>query len=217
MKPLLVATHGWMFGPGVWRPLMLALPEYDFELVDLGFSGRARQFIAPTDRPWIAMGHSLGFLWHLMSEQRQNMVAMVAINGFYRFPRGRGYPMGVPPRVLQMMEEKLDHDPAAIINDFRKMAGWREQSGDGLGGLVPERLQEGLNWLQNWDGLSRLQDINVPLLILASRDDLVVPPAMTQALIDAAPAAKCHWQEDGGHLFPLTKTAWCAKQIRQFL
>jgi pimeloyl-[acyl-carrier protein] methyl ester esterase len=53
------------------------------------------------------------------------------------------------------------------------------------------------------------------LYLLASRDDAIVPAALSAAAGDVLRANRLHWCDNGGHLLPLTNARACAALIRE--
>lgn len=242
MKPALVLVHGWGFDPSIWEGIAAEemLRSRDLLVIDLGFreaSGRwpARDEGLPADRPLVGVGHSLGFAWLLAQERAWD--GLVSINGFPRFTSAPDFPQGVHPRVLARMQAKLARDVEGVTTDFLRRCGLEihgaaaalpgdAPSGDGTlipsspgiraggGRLVGESLAEGLEWLASWDWREKLGSYGGPLLALAGRDDPIVSAEASEA---AFPAEALRWQEDGGHLLPLTHAASCAEALARFL
>ena len=141
--PGLLLVHGWGLGPGLWHAVRRALPDWPCHALDLGFFGRPSGPV-PVDRPWLAVGHSMGFLWllhHLeQAPWRAACVGLVSVAGFSRFGRGEQFPHGVAPRVLARMRQRLAHDASVLGPDA---AGFQV---DGV-------------WVQPLDGASRHPDV----------------------------------------------------------
>ncbi|MBF0448555.1 MAG: hypothetical protein HQL67_10165 [Magnetococcales bacterium] len=210
-QPLLVLVHGWGLGPGAFRPLLGQLGRPFHHSLDLGFYGRPRLDI-PKDRPLIAIGHSLGFMWllqHLPTALWADQIqGLVAINSSTRFCRGFGFASGVHPNLVRRMKSGLLQDPSRVINDFRVSSGG--PSGDFLTQTAKDNLDvaaldRGLDWLMEWDGRRTFSQWERPFLALANRDDTIVTPAMTEASFASDQARNLHWIEGGGHLAMLTR------------
>lgn len=227
-RPFLLMVHGWGFGSGFWRPLRHRLGRWEGVAVDLGFFGQPNWPALPPG-PMVAVGHSLGFLWLLKllaagsdAPRRekglaQRCVGLVSINGFARFAGGSDFPAGVPPRLLQRMRQRLPQAPEEVLETFRRQSGWAGATPCDAAGLRLEGLAAGLGWLAEWDGRPQLASLNKPVLALASVDDAIVPPALSETSFAALPRARLHWQEQGGHLLPLTRPEVCASVMREFL
>lgn len=210
--PLLLLVHGWGLGPGLWRPLIRALPDCPCHTLDLGFFGRPC-LVVPPHRPLLAVGHSLGFLWllhHLeQAPWRDQCVGLVSMAGFSRFSRADHFPAGIPPRFLARMRQRLPMDAAGVLKAFSQQSGWSASSVEVVADPAP--LLAGLDWLESWDGRAPLAAWRGPLHSMAARDDQIVPPALTTACF--APHT-IHWVQAGGHLLPLTRPDACAAYLR---
>lgn len=210
-KPPLWLVHGWGFGPGFWRPLMACLPEWPVYRADLGFFGVAS--LVPPCQPYVAVGHSLGFL-RLLHDLTGNShcLGLMGINGFSRFAQGPDFPHGVPPRLIQRMISRLEESPAQVVQEFRQRGGLTAPS-DQQG--QTEVLRQGLHHLLTLDGRRALAGWSPPLLVLAARDDLIVPPPLTAAAFP--PPHGIYWSDTGGHLLPLTRAAWCGERLIEWV
>lgn len=209
MSPLLVLAHGWGYDGAVWEPLRRQLPSVETLVLDLGYFGPSHLPSLPTDRPLIAVGHSLGFSRLMM--QPVPWRAAVSINGFLRFTACSDFPDGVPLRMVDRMIARFTADPAAVYGDFMRRGG----APASLPAAADcDRLTEGLRWLRDADARPGPDGDSTPLLALAAPDDAIVPPAMT---IAAFPGERLRWSDGGGHGLPLLRPAWCAGAIADFL
>lgn len=197
-----VLVHGWGFHAGIWADFATHLPEADVTLVDLGFvSGGPK---GNTDWPSeaIAVGHSLGLLW-LLNQGVNRFRALVSVQGFDCFC------CHVAPSRVQALKRGVEREPLGTLQAF-----WRSCGAAGF--ALPEalnaaRLDEGLAWLMHWD-LREIKDkLACPILAIASRDDFIVPPAMSEAIWK-----EIVWSEDGGHVLPLRHPRWCANHVLEF-
>ncbi|MBF0402002.1 MAG: alpha/beta hydrolase [Magnetococcales bacterium] len=210
--PLLLLVHGWGLGPGVWHPLIRALSGYPCHTLDLGFFGPARLTV-PAQRPLLAVGHSLGFLWLLhqlpQAPWRESCLGLVSIAGFSRFSRGDHFPAGVPPRLLTRMAQQLPVNATAVLKAFCQQGGYASCPTQTV--PDPDPLLVGLDWLQHWDGRAALAAWGGPVCALAAEDDQIVAPDLTRACFATG---DIQWLPDGGHLLPLTKPLLCAGHVR---
>ncbi|MBF0621760.1 MAG: hypothetical protein HQL54_07500 [Magnetococcales bacterium] len=219
-------VHGWGFGPGCWHALLDELTpstQNNSTRFNLGFSGPIRTSF-PDDAPFIAVGHSLGFAWLLneLAQQPDRFHAqcrgLVSINGFSRFSQHKTFPAGVPVRIMRRMASQLGSDPAAVLKQFQENSGLLQ-----LGGVPKhsnaekKRLTKGLSWLEKWDHRQTLDNWSGPLLILASEDDRIVSPTLTQACFSSLDNTKPHWSRTGSHVLPLSRPDWCANHIEDFI
>ena len=201
-----VLVHGWGFNGGIWRELRTKLAlNARVHALNLGFVRGGPEDPGTWPNGGIAVGHSLGVLWLLHNKKSYNFRALVSIQGFDRF-----WPHIPLPRVERMRRE-LAADPPATMSRF-----WRSC------GTVPfappehldvARLDEGLGWLMDWDETATKANLDCPVLALASRDDAIVPPAMSSAIWGEEMIV---WSEGGGHVLPLSRPEWCAQHVLDF-
>ncbi|MBF0296336.1 MAG: alpha/beta fold hydrolase [Magnetococcales bacterium] len=215
MSDHLVLAHGWGFGPGVWRPMLRHLPEVTFHAVNLGYFGPGDTSLPTQQQPFVAIGHSLGVPWLLrhLTSHRNQCRGLISINGFSRFANTADFPTGVGRRILDRMRNQLQTDPHAVLHAFQQQAGLPTPL------PLPAKpdittLTEGLTWLCEWDEHNTLNHWPLPMMAIASRDDRIVTPAMTEATFSQE---TIHWLPEGGHLLPLTQPATVASLVRTLL
>jgi pimeloyl-[acyl-carrier protein] methyl ester esterase len=201
----LVLVHGWGFDSAVWDDLAPLLPGHDIARVDLGFIAGDRSDNAALDDAAVAIGHSLGVMW-LLKTIKTAPRALVSINGFARFSPP------VPRASLVAMQQGIESKPLAQLKHFWRTCGVAPYAtAEAIDQL---RLAQGLGWLMDWDATEALQRLPCPRLVLASRDDKVVPADMSVAQWGGD---AIDWSDDGGHVLPLSRAAWCAERIGAFL
>lgn len=242
LRPTLLFVHGWAFDASVWTPLRAELADWPHAVADAGYFGATPAVIdpvtgpvtdtdsitgpdiapvtapitdpaiAPVTGPVIAIGHSLGVM-RLLRSLPSNCVGVVSINGFPRFSAAPDFEAGVPRRMLDRMMKRLSADPAAVVQDFRE----RCAEASALGEPRLEPLARDLELLRDDDQRDALAALPVPLLILAGKDDPIVPAAMTQAAFGGRVGDERHDLEHGGHLLPVSDAPWCARHIAGFI
>ncbi|NHO32470.1 alpha/beta hydrolase [Acetobacter sp. LMG 1636] len=206
-----VFVHGWSFDRSFWEPVIRKL-GYETHSLDHGFFGTPDLMI-PEDEPVMAVGHSLGLLWLLSTDNLPDGSCILGINGFTRFTRAPDFSAGVAPRVLDRMRTGLHRGAGDVIRQFRTNCGLaaehiEERTSPAEAGPVPEQLQRGLDLLQSGDARSSRCQVRAAL---ASRDDPIVTVAMTEACFSENQLC---WSETGGHLLPLTQPDLCSRFIR---
>lgn len=199
-----VLVHGWGFDTRLWAPLIARLQGASVTLVDLGFIAAPSEpdLVWPADS--ILVGHSLGVLW-LLEEGARPCKGFVSIQGFDRFcPH-------VPAARVAALKRGLDQDPARTLQAFWGSCGAPDFAQKPAPNVA--RLREGLDWLMHWDARPARNTLQCPMLILAARDDAIVPPAMTKAVWGEKAVA---WSPTGGHALPLRQPDWCANHVLEF-
>jgi pimeloyl-[acyl-carrier protein] methyl ester esterase len=203
-KPLLLFVHGWGFDASAWDAMRGAFAAEDSLAWDLGYFGAASQPELPPGRPVLAVGHSFGLL-RLLHQSKPAFRSVVSINGFTCFAQRNDFKAGIAPRLLQRMQSKIATDASGVVKNFRALCGVTTNL---PGEPVIEKLQAGLEGLQNWD--ERQATVTAAL---CGASDTLVTPAMSRACF---PGDKIHWHE-GGHMLPLTAPDWCAQHLRDVL
>jgi pimeloyl-[acyl-carrier protein] methyl ester esterase len=199
----LVLVHGWGFHAGIFADFIGHLEGAEVTLVDLGFVAGGPKGASEWPEDAIAVGHSLGLLW-LLERGRSRYRALVSIQGFDCFS------CHVAPSRLAALKRGLEREPAGTLQAF-----WRSCGASGF--ALPEalnvaRLDEGLDWLMTWDATKARKELACPVLALASRDDVIVPPSMSEAIW----GENIIWSPDGGHVLPLKHPRWCARHVLEF-
>jgi pimeloyl-[acyl-carrier protein] methyl ester esterase len=202
----LVFVHGWALGPEMWDLLGPLLGDHAQFRVDLGFFGASR---LPDFRPGdVLVGHSTGLLWGLKA--RADWAGAIAINGFSRFAldaAGRGC---VKPAALRAMQKSLTLDADACVARFRASI----DAPPALAAAQAGPLTEGLALLRDFDAAPALG--NSPCLVVAARDDALVPPDEAENLAQAS-SGRLVLSASGGHGLPWTAAEFCAGLIEDFL
>jgi pimeloyl-[acyl-carrier protein] methyl ester esterase len=198
-----VLVHGWGFHAGIFADFIGHLQGAEVTLVDLGFVAGGPKGASEWPEDAIAVGHSLGLLW-LLERGRGRFRALVSVQGFDCFC------CHVAPSRLAALKRGLEREPGGTVQAF-----WRSCGASGF--ALPEalnvaRLDEGLDWLMTWDARNARRDLTCPVLALASRDDVIVPPSMSEAIW----GENIIWSLDGGHVLPLKHPRWCARHVLEF-
>jgi len=199
-----VLVHGWGFHAGIFADFIGHLQGAEVTLVDLGFVAGGPKGASDWSADAIAVGHSLGLLW-LLENGGGRFRGLVSVQGF------DCYSCHIPPSRLAALKRGLEWDPAGTLQAF-----WRSCGAAGFalpGALNVPRLDEGLDWLMHWDARGAKGELKCPVLALASRDDPIVPPSMTEAIWQDAGIV---WSPDGGHVLPLKHPRWCARHVLEF-
>ena len=196
-----VLVHGWGFHAGIWADFAAQLRDADVTLVDLGFVAGGPKGNTDWPADAIAVGHSLGLLW-LLKQGGSRVRALVSIQGFDCF-------CCIAPSRVQALQRGLEREPHGTLQAF-----WRSCGAAGFAlpaALNVPRLGEGLDWLMHWDTRKAKDELTCPTLALASRDDVIVPPSMSEAIWK-----EIVWSEDGGHVLPIRHPKWCARHVLEF-
>jgi pimeloyl-[acyl-carrier protein] methyl ester esterase len=198
-----VLVHGWGFHAGLFADFVASLKGADVTLVDLGLVAGGPKGASEWPEDAVAVGHSLGLLW-LLERGGSRYKGLVSIQGFDCFC------CHIAPSRLAALKRGLEREPGGTLQSF-----WRSCGASGF--ALPEalnvaKLDEGLDWLMTWDARQARQALTCPVLALASHDDVIVPPSMSEAIWGESIV----WSPDGGHVLPLKHPDWCARHVLEF-
>ena len=198
-----VLVHGWGFHAGIWNEFARHLPDAEIACVDLGFIRGGPKGVSDWPEDSIAIGHSLGLLW-LLKRGQGRFRALVSIQGFDCFS------CHIPKSRVLGMQRNLKRDADVTLRAFWQACGTEPFTPKDA--LNVETLATGLDWLGSWDTRAEKAALTCPTLALASRDDLVVPPSMSETIWNG----NVIWSDSGGHVLPLLRPGWCASQVIDF-
>jgi pimeloyl-[acyl-carrier protein] methyl ester esterase len=206
--------HGWSFDASAMNALAESLrihfPDSPIAAFDLGFTGKRHapslDNVSDSETQWIAIGHSYGFAY--LMQQPIAWRAAISVNGFTRFCRRTGKPEGTPLRLLDAMIARLETEPHATTEEFRRRCG----------NVVPLHQQLDVPLLH--EHLRVLRDLDLaspacPVLSLYTRDDLIVTPALTQACFAYLNCTMHEYQ--GSHVQLLQDPQQCMAQLASFV
>jgi malonyl-CoA O-methyltransferase len=217
-SPGFVVCHGWSYGASDLQPFVKKLrvrwPHAPIVEVSLGHddttpTSRAALQAKLSEHPdtrWIAIGHSWGFAWLL--QQPMHWAAAVSLNGFTRFCRKTGAATGTAARLVDAMLDRLQQAPEATLTEFWSRVGNVARQRRHHHGA---RLREDLLAMRDAD----LALPACPVLALASRNDVIVPPALSEACF-TAPNVKLQWFESD-HALPMHAPQECVHVIWDFI
>jgi pimeloyl-[acyl-carrier protein] methyl ester esterase len=131
----------------------------------------------------------------------------IAINGFPRF-----VPDCVTAAQLREMKFGMAIAAARTLQVFYARLGAQAP----LGSPDFERLRSGLDELQDGDIAADIEKLGAPGLVLAARNDGLVPVGVSEGLGRTVRDGGILWHENGGHVLPQSDPAWCAKAIENF-
>lgn len=227
-KNIFIFVHGWGVDSTVWDSLLPFFRQHDVYCHDLGFYGNPRglerfsSFIESNhNSSVIAIGYSLGFLW-LLKNKPFKWNGLIGINSFPKFTKAPDFPKGVSSRVTAGMKRRLHHDPLNLLQEVYQKIKWEKKNSKNYD---VERLIQGLDWLENWDERKtfKAEFEKNPTMILAAKDDLVVPESLTKNAFSEfnnslSKRPVLNWSPNGGgHGLPNSQTKWCAEKIHEFV
>ncbi len=207
MKRSLVFCHGWGFDKDYWETIKPYFYGEDCYFWDLGYFGSRKLTLPPSDRKIIGIGHSFGMLQLMQFLSHLDMV--VGLQGFTNF---LGYsPTLHTKRALELRAVKtgFKHNPQAALSQFYQR-----------GGVIYPRKQE-IDKNRLYSDLEALSKKHLfpqcPTLILASKDDIVAPPALIEDNFQDMRNVSVIYNARGNHALGFMKAEWVAKHIWSFI
>lgn len=197
-----VFQHGWGFDGSFFHSLAARLPGQHVFL-DRGYFGPAN---ADFDgrKPWIGVGHSLGF--DVLLHMNVPWNALVAIGGFTEFA-----PTEERREALRNMENAFRKNSKAVLRDFYRKC--KVSLSFLRGAKDPEVLLRDLRYLRHQNSQAICQSRRYPIRLLHAMDDVIVPLGQSQKDFADREILVC---ETGGHGLGLNQAEWCAEKIRDF-
>ncbi len=113
------------------------------------------------------------------------------------------------------MRRRFTRDPQKILTDFYKLLG--TDTAPHSEHLNQALLLAGLDELRDGDVQPALSSLAAPGLVLASRNDPLVPETTSEELTNINSRTRILWHETGGHMLPQTDPVWCASHIKDFV
>jgi pimeloyl-[acyl-carrier protein] methyl ester esterase len=204
----LIFIHGWGFDTEFWDRLAPLLSEFEQQRIDLGFFGKKTDAIQADGN--ILIGHSLGFV-HGMRNSK-NWAGWIAINSFPHFTNNDNKTGCVEPAVLRTMRQQLAKNPERTLTAFYELIGASQMV---AASSDLDNLSAGLDELRDADIGDILQANTKPGIVLAAKNDPLVPTRTSEAM--TVSNKMLQWHPTGGHILPQSGAAWCAKAIKNFI
>lgn len=211
---VLVFAHGWGFDHQFFYPLLQALADANTGLFDSSLTilldqnyysqqqagiwvGQGQEpyqaasletlgtlALSHADKPWIGIGHSLGFAQLLHLSLR--WAGLCSLHGFTRFVATEQNAAGTPLRILNRMIKQLATQPEEVLAQFRSRCGVDGRT-EKTSINLPHLLHD-LQWMTELDledSLNIHLQSGTQLQVLHSHSDAIVPTELTAACFDA--------------------------------
>lgn len=212
--------HGWGLDRSFWQPLAALLDAHPHTYFDAGYFGPAQTPDFLGAEHWVAIGHSMGWVHALEHPPAQGWAGMVSLCGFTRFCAQQPGDPGQPKRVVERMARVFAHTPQAVLQDFLARCGLScalSPLATSTDAWQYPRLLADLSRLADVDVSPLWQNLSAPVLALASKDDVIVPPALTEATFAPHPQTQLIWHAQGGHALGHDRASACALAVQAFL
>jgi pimeloyl-ACP methyl ester carboxylesterase len=229
-KPPLVLIHGAGASRLDWPPKLRRLPGIRVIALDLPGHGRstgssradigvyAEDVCAFLDtlgiERAIIAGHSMGggIAQQIAITYPDRVAGLILL--------GTGSKLPVEPALPRRIIEETD---AAI--DWLIDTAWGENAPDNmkrrghqrLESIPPQVVRDDYVACQRFDSRPYLEQITAPTLVIAARDDRMMPLKFSQTLAERIPNTTFFIVEDAGHMFPLEKGPEITELISEWL
>jgi pimeloyl-[acyl-carrier protein] methyl ester esterase len=206
-----IFCHGFGFNASFWAPLQPYFLEKKTHFLDLGYFGAPSVNVAPDDHiEWIGIGHSLG----LMKLIAMNLPFryLIGLNGFVNF-------LGEDTRInrhrtreLKYLTHQMERCPRAALTAFYQRAGVMfeglENAAINSNQLLAD-LSELARPIPLWPA--------IPMLILGSTDDIIVPPELIKDNFSMHSNAEVALIHQAGHGLGARFPARVYQEIMRFI
>ena len=233
MKPVLLLIPGMLNTPAVWAKVVpLLSDEADVRILNVqtqtsigDMANDALALVAdiPVGQPLVVCGFSMGgFVAIELLAARAHKIRAACLLDTSGRPES-------PESALQRGKTI-----AAIERDFEKVITGITRFATGVTsktniGLVDEILTVMLDvgpstaMAQNRAIMARtdhretLSKLNIPVLVVCGKEDLVTPPVLSEELAALIPGAQLEWIEGAGHMVPMEQPAALADLLKKFI
>jgi pimeloyl-[acyl-carrier protein] methyl ester esterase len=206
--------HGFGFAADYWKNFSPLLTKGEANFIDLGYFNKRSdedilQSYGDNNSLKIGIGHSLGFMKLINSGIKFDL--LIGINAFHDF-------LGPAELYNQRKDEHtklLEHfnkSPIPTLKNFYRRGGLKTPL-DNLEVLSTTTLNEDLNFLLNHVALPQ----NIPILIINSLDDIIVPPALTLANFSGHKNVSLKLLKSGSHSIILNNPEESSSLINNYL
>ena len=233
--------HGFPFDRTMWRPLMATLTGWRRIAPDLRGLGLSE---APESYSMAEYADDLAALMDALHVP-QAVVCGLSMGGYVAFELLRRHPARVGALILTATRAEADDEagkqrrgdmialverqgPAVLAEvllpqllapaNLTAMPHVTEHLRTMIAGSPVKGVVGALRAMRDRaDATPLLRKIEVPTLVIAGRDDQLIPPAASRQLADAIPGALFTLIPDAGHLCPLEQPVTTTKVIAEFL
>lgn len=232
----LALLHGWGMNSAVWDALAAELARdfrvhaVDWQAGDGATPATLVDALAAALPPALtvcgwSLGGQLALAWAQARPRQVERLVLLATTP--RFVCGGDWQAGMPADVFASFARSVAADAAGALQRFFAL----QAEGDGAARAVLRELRAvagrgapppaaslhaGLRWLADSDLRPALAGIAQPALVVHGARDGVIPPAAGAYLAGALPHAQLVALEDAAHALFSGRSAWLARQIRDF-
>ncbi len=233
IRPVLLLLPGMLNTPAVWADVAeLLRPQADVRMADFGtqssipeMAGDAWAAVAdvPLDTALVVCGFSMGGYVALeMLAQAQRPLNGLGLLNTSAQPETAQTALGREKTIAA-----LERDFAKVVHKVALLAVHPDRQTDGMlmertrqimsDTGAPAAIRQNRAILARGDHRALLAQLKLPVRVISSRDDQVVPPAHSEALAALIPGARLVWVAHAGHMTPLEQPQAVADVLRGLL
>jgi pimeloyl-ACP methyl ester carboxylesterase len=206
LSPITVCDYGFFAGSGAF-----SFSDTDPEIAKF----------ANTDYE-LAIGYSLGSQFALrmaLAGEARKLKALVIISGFAKFAGSHDNPEGQKRSGIKAMLAGMRIHPSKVLREFYRLTVGSAKSAMNSDSYIPNPsvMIEGLNYLLDCDLSECVGEINIPTLIIAGEDDILVKASLSRKLSAAIPNSKFIIIPNAGHSIPFANTEQIREIIDEFM
>ncbi|MEH6889663.1 alpha/beta hydrolase [Bacillus sp. JJ864] len=231
-QPTLILIPGWGMEEQVWEAFLLHLHDFPVHVVHWRNSEDEQDFQrriieVAQDKEVILVGWSLGALAALQVHHLLQTKGIVLLGGTAKFTTDSDYIHGWKHSFVDRMNRNLLKQKDDTLKRFYMSMFSKAEQENGQGdaflkiaeqfqGDSIRSLQCGLHYLKETDVREQLLQIDVPVLLLHGKDDVICPLSAAE-YIQGKINASLTIIEEAGHALCFTQTKRCAKEVIQFV
>lgn len=233
MKPVLLLIPGMLNTPAVWAkvvPLLSDVAEVRIlnvqtqtSIGDMATDALALLHDVPAEQPIVVCGFSMGgFVTIELIAARAHKIraaCLLSTSGRPEFAENaaqREKTIAALARdfdkttlgIARFCTGPAGHQDAVLMDEI--LATMRAVGPDAA--IVQNRAI-----MARGDHRAALARLNMPVLVLCGKDDLVTPPECSEELAALIPSAQLKWIEGTGHMVPMEQPAALADHLKKFM
>ncbi|MDA0938672.1 MAG: alpha/beta hydrolase [Proteobacteria bacterium] len=208
-----VFVHGLGLNSDAWSGVFYLLKNHAHcNFIDLGFiksneTSNVNEILNLGD---IFVGHSIGLLWILCNltncKNAKGIISVASIPCFFQFMQDEA--------LLNMKNGFISDITQSMFSFWNRIGFEGDVTPHRVEDVNLENMQNGIEWLRNWDGRSAIKDTKYKILALASRDDVVVTEEISKEVWGDYDLKFC---DNGSHIPHIKNPFWIASNIIKML
>mgnify|MGYP000031662940 CR=1 FL=1 len=233
MKPVLLLIPGMLNTPAVWAKVVPLLNDVaDVRILnvqtqtsigDMATHALVLLHDVPAEQPVVVCGFSMGGFVTIeliaACAHKIRAVCLLSTSGRPEFPEN----VAQREKTIAALARDFDKTTLGIARFCTGPAGQQDAA------LMDEILAtmravgpdaavaQNRAIMARGDHRAALARLNMPVLVLCGKDDLVTPPECSEELAALIPGAQLKWLETTGHMVPMEQPAALADHLKKFM